>query len=155
MSEKQAKKARQAERAKLRATPIAIDARGGTPGRKPVDQWSRPSDARGMVEHLAQELGVERSEVASLVSQASQDIGTFIKQGWDPHSTAHLLCLEIAMSAVHSQTSHDVLAQFVAAHVPLYYDAVSRHMEKQGETHEVRDAMQGVAVDVARPAYPH
>ena len=146
MSEKQRRKVRAEQR---RAVPVAIDPRGGTPGREIVDATSRPAKAGAFAEALmAMHPGVTRDEARLFLEQAEADIGQFIKVGYDPETVAHLLLFELALSAHHTQTPWDKVRAFVAQHLGAYYDVCGRFIEHEAETDEAREATEGVAIPV-------
>ena len=152
MSEKTAKRARKPAKDAVRqskARLATLDVRGGTPGAKPSpDQRSHPADASRLVEEFAKMHGITPHEAGQFLTQAKEHVGEFIKNGWDPLTTAHMLLMEMVMAAHHSQTTWDGLRVFVGEHAGPYYDLIGRFMDSKGETHEVRDATEGLVVPV-------
>lgn len=144
-------KERRRYRAEVRkhAVPVAIDPRGGTPGREIVDATSRPAKAGALAARLvAMHPGTTETQAIRFLEQAESDIGEFIKHGYDPETVAHLLVFELALAAHHTQTPWDKVRSFVAQHLGPYYDVLGPFMEREAETDEARDATEGVAVPV-------
>ena len=129
-----------------KAVSATLNVRGGTPGSRSVDGRSHPADATGLVVEMAKMHGIDESEAAAFVRQAKSDVGDMIKHGWDPRTVAHLLCFELALAAHHSQTGWQGLREFLNEHLGPYYDAAGRWMEHDGQTHEDRDATEGMVV---------
>ena len=128
------------------ATPVAIDPRGGTPGRREADGVSRPGDATDMVKAVAEFHHITEKEAASMIEQARSDMQSARRAGWDPFTTSCVLLFELALLAHAQQVNFEGLKVHTGHLLPAYYDMVGRYMHSQGETQEARDATVGVEI---------
>lgn len=129
-----------------RTRPVAVNPRGGTPGAPRPDGRSRPSDADELVNCMAAALECEPGAAKAVLDQARRDLGAFIKSGWSPGTVLATLLVEAAMAAHHSQRGWPQFSAEVAEMLPQYYDIVGRWLASRGESHEVRDATEGVII---------
>ena len=122
---------------------------GGTPGHRSPDQWSHPSDATDLVMALAQmHEGMTPQEAQIFVTNCKTTIGEYVKNGTDPMTALYSHCAELALLAHHAQMDWPAFRSTVAEVLGPYFDVFGRFMERKGQTHEDRDATQGMALPV-------